>query len=156
MTVQPSPEQDVSAGSFYGQFQRGLDKKGRVILPAPIREKLGAEAAFITKGIEKCLLLMPAREFNRRRERMQNLNLTSAKARKYKRRFFSNAAPVKPDGMGRINIPSYLREYAELTGDVIFAGVDTHIEIWDAERWRRHQEELDDEEIQEDWEDLNI
>ncbi len=156
MSAPSSPDGSPLAYGFYGQYQRGIDKKGRVILPAPIREALANEALFITKGIDKCLLLMPEGEFQRRRQRMQNLKLTSAKARQYKRRFFSNVTQVSPDKVGRINIPAYLREYAELTGDVIFAGVDTHFEIWDAAQWQAHQEALDAEEMQDDWEELDI
>jgi len=146
----------ASVRSFFGQYQRGLDKKGRVILPARFREMLGADPIFITKGIEKCLILMPVEEYERRSQKMEQLSQTSSKARQFKRRFFSNTESVKPDGMGRINIPAFLRDYAELDGDVVFAGVDTHIEIWNAERWKQHEEELDEEEMQAKWEDLNI
>ena len=156
MASQLSPETSAPERHFYGQYQRGLDKKGRVILPARFREMLGNETIFVTKGIEKCLLLMPLEEYERRSRKMDQLSQTSKKARLFKRRFFTNTETVKPDGMGRINIPQFLREYAGLKGDVVFAGVATHIEIWDAERWNQHQMELDDEEMQAAWEGLDI
>ncbi len=137
--------------SFFGQYQRGLDKKGRVILPARFRELLGDDRIFITKGIEKHLLLMPVEEYEHRRREMDRLSETSSQARRFKRRFFANTEEVRPDGMGRINIPAFLREYAGLKNDIVFAGVDSYIEIWDAERWKQHEAELD---AQEDWDEL--
>ena len=39
-----------------GEFHHNLDTKGRLILPAKIRENLG-EKFIITKGIDKCLFV---------------------------------------------------------------------------------------------------
>jgi len=153
MASQFPPDSHELVRSFFGQYRRGLDKKGRVILPARFREMLGDERIFLTKGIEKHLLLMPQDEYERRSRQMEKLSQTSSKARRFKRRFFANTEEVKPDGMGRINIPAFLREYAGLTGEIVFAGVNSHIEIWDAEAWKRHEEELD---AQEDWDDLDV
>ncbi|HHB91379.1 MAG TPA: division/cell wall cluster transcriptional repressor MraZ [Anaerolineae bacterium] len=154
MASQPSPTSSTPVRSFFGQYQRGVDKKGRVILPARFRELLGDERIFITKGFEKCLILMPTEEYERRRRKMESYSPTQAKARRLKRRFFSNTEEVKPDGMGRINIPQFLRDYADLTGDVVFIGVDSYIEIWDAEQWKQHELELDEEANLEEWEGL--
>ena len=156
MSTQNPSNDAVPVRSFYGRYQRGLDKKGRAILPANFREILGDESIFITKGIEKCLWLIPESEFERLRGKMKELSQTSGKARNFKRRFFTQSFNTKPDSIGRINIPPHLRKYAGLEGDVVFAGVDDYIELWDAETWQRHEEELDDEAMQQAWESLNI
>jgi MraZ protein len=156
MSSPSSPSSDTPVRSFYGQYPRGLDKKGRAILPAQYREILGDEEVFITKGIDKCLLILPAEEYERRRKRMETLSQTSKHARLFRRRFFTQTFRARPDSIGRINIPTHLREYAGLKGDVVFAGMDTHIELWDAEAWKQHEAELDADELQEAWEELNI
>jgi MraZ protein len=48
---------------------------------------------------------------------------------------FSGASDDIPDKQGRVLIPQYLREYASLNGEVIVAGLNTHIEIWSPAAW---------------------
>lgn len=143
---------------FVGQFPRGLDKKGRVTLPAAYRDQLKDEEAIITKGIDRCLFLFPSDQFEELRAKIRQKGISDPRARKFRRHFFSSAVPVKPDSMGRINIPAYLREYAGLQGDLIVAGNDTYVEIWDAERWNSEQESMykDDNTGAEMWEELGI
>ncbi len=151
-----SPEPILTDRSFFGEYQRGMDKKGRVILPAPIRETLGDEEAYITKGLDRCLMLLPASTYQRLRAKAARLPLTSRAARQYKRIFFSGAAKARIDGMGRISIPEPLRKYAQLKDDVVFAGVDSHVEIWDAKRWQEEMDALHDESMLQNWEMLDI
>jgi len=142
---------------FFGEYERGLDSKGRITLPAPIRETLGDEEAILTRGLDKCLFLFPKSQFEELRAKIRNIGLASREARNFRRHVFSGAAPVKPNGMGRINLPPYLREYAGLTGGVIVAGIDTYVEIWDAERWQEQRARFEEDAISvESWENLGI
>ncbi len=143
---------------FLGQFERGIDKKGRITLPASYRETLQQEEAVITRGLDRCLFLFPRDQFEALREKIRQKGISDPRARKFRRHFFSGAVNVKPDSMGRINIPSYLRDYAGLTGDVIVAGNDTYVEIWDAQRWKEEQHSLYEEDgiSAETWEELGI
>jgi MraZ protein len=47
--------------------------------------------------------------------------------------------------MGRLLVPSYLREHAKITRDVYIIGVGDHVEIWDREEWDRRRARLMDE-----------
>lgn len=69
------------------------------------------------------------------REQLNTPDMRDAKARQERRLVFSSATEVVPDGQGRILIPDFLRDYAGINGNVIFAGIDSYIEIWDAKRW---------------------
>jgi len=141
---------------FFGEYERGLDKKGRMTLPASFREMLGDEPAFITMGLDGCLSLYPKTRFDEMRQKAQQKELTSSQAREFNRFFFGRAALAKPDSMGRINIPSALRKYAKLEKDAVVVGVNTHVEIWNPESWQEQQQKILSKAINEGWENLGI
>ncbi len=140
---------------FKGEYERGMDKKGRVTLPAPFREILQGEKVVITKGIDQCLFMFPEKQFDELSEKARTLGIGNPTARRLRRLLFAGATDVKLDSMGRINIPPYLRDYAGLTGPVIMAGNATYIEIWDAGRWKQEEEAINKVSA-EAWEQLGI
>ena len=64
-------------------------------------------------------------------------------ARRLQRHFFSGAAPLQPDRLGRVLIPQFLREYAQLSSDVVVVGVMNRIEIWDRQAWTAERDEVE-------------
>ena len=52
------------------------------------------------------------------------------------RAFSASAHQVKLDSQGRIGIPERLREFADLSDDVVVVGALERVEIWNAERWQ--------------------
>jgi MraZ protein len=156
MTIQTPPSNDPTpVPIFKGEHERGMDKKGRVTLPAPFREVLQGEKAVITKGIDKCLFVFPEKQFDELSEKIRSLGIGNPKARRARRLLFAGASDVKLDSMGRINIPPYLREYAGLSGSVSMVGNGTYIEIWDTGRWKLEEEAIN-ENSAEAWEQLGI
>lgn len=121
-----------------GEFQHSLDDKGRVAIPAKYRAQF-ADGAVVTRGFEPCLVLYPASEWDSFAEQISALPMSQANARQITRQIFSSAADVELDRLGRINIPSWLREYASLDGEVTLAGVGTRFEIWDRARWAQNR-----------------
>lgn len=120
---------------FYGRYDRPLDNKGRITLPAPFRDALGSERAVITRGLDRCLFLAPAGQFELWRQRVRAMKLADQRARSLRRHLFAEAGDGTPDAQGRITLPPFLRHYAGIEDMVVVAGVDTHIEIWNAKRW---------------------
>ena len=59
------------------------------------------------------------------------------------RHFFAAAADAVPDKQGRVNIPPALLEHAKLGRDVVVAGVNDHLEIWDRAAWQRELAEVE-------------
>lgn len=134
-----SPERRVKVGKlepmFLGEFSHTIDEKGRLTLPAKFRADLAA-GLIVTRGIDKCLFAFPSAEWHNLAQRVSNLPLTEPQAREFRRLLFSGASDDVPDKQGRVLIPQYLREYANLDGEVIVAGLNTHIEIWSPAAWR--------------------
>jgi MraZ protein len=130
---------------FMGTYEHGLDAKGRVIVPAKLREGLG-ESFVVTLGLDGCLFAYPQSEWQGFIDKLNALP-GNKEGRKLLRHFRANAASCDVDKQGRVLIPAKLREYAGLSKDVVFVGVLSKIEIWSKERW-------DDSDDYEDIEDI--
>ena len=129
---------------FYGEYEHSLDKKGRLILPAKVRETAKAnyiEKFYITRGLDNCLFLFSEDEWKTQETKFRSLSFTKREARRFNRLFFSGAVEVVPDGQGRILIPKYLKDYAGIKRDVMITGVSNRIEIWDRDMWQEFYNE---------------
>ncbi len=119
---------------FMSQYNHTIDAKGRVIIPAKFREKLG-DSFVITKGLDGCLYGYAEEEWKSFEEKLATLPITNKDSRQFTRFFLAGAAECELDKQGRILIPSVLREFAGLEKDVVLVGVASKIEIWSKERW---------------------
>jgi MraZ protein len=128
--------------AFNGEFQHGIDDKGRLILPAKFREVLGTSCV-IAKGMERCLFVYTLSEWSSLEEKLNSLNVFNKKIRDFKRRFFSGSGECDTDKQGRILINQELRSYANLSRDVYIIGAGEHIEIWDKAAWEAYRDDLD-------------
>jgi MraZ protein len=131
---------------FLGQYRHSLDNKGRLTIPARFRELLEG-GAFVTRGFDRNLLILTTADFDRLTRRVNQMSMTDPDARDLRRRLFSNASQVDFDRLGRILIPTFLREAAQIDGDAFLVGAGNYFEIWAPEVWDEHnarQEEDDD------------
>ena len=117
-----------------GAYYPKLDEKGRLILPAKLREYF-VNGLVMTRGQDGCLLLFTAAAFDQRAETLASAPLTNLEARNYVRMFMSGAHSETPDKQGRVTIPAMLRQYASLSRELTVIGAGNHAEIWDAAAW---------------------
>lgn len=123
---------------FYGEYAHYIDKKGRLILPSKFREVAKnhfVEKFFITRGLDKCLFMFSEEEWKAAEQKFKNMPFTNQDARKFNRLYFSGAVDLIPDKQGRILLPVYLKEYAQIKRDVVVIGVSNRIEIWAKDQW---------------------
>lgn len=123
---------------FIGEYQHNLDIKGRVAIPAKFREQL-KEGTIITRGLDRCLFVFSRSEWETLAKKLVALPLAQANSRAFVRLMLAGAMDVEVDNQGRILIPDYLREYANLKKRLIVAGLYNRIEIWDSENWKRYK-----------------
>ncbi len=140
-----------------GEYEHSLDVKGRLILPAKIREDMG-DKFIVTKGLDGCLFGFSQNEWTNFEEKLKTLPLTNKNARDFVRFFLSGATECEIDKQGRFLITSNLREYATLEKDAIIIGVGTRIEIWNREKWKSYNsdENISADEIAENMTILGI
>jgi len=62
-------------------------------------------------------------------------SVTRSKMRKLNRAIFATAFSLSIDGQGRIALPSPLRQYAGIEDEVVIAGANTCLELWNKEQW---------------------
>lgn len=128
---------------FMGEYHCNLDDKGRLIIPAKLRNDLGNNFV-VTRGLDNCLFIYPNGEWNNIISKYKELPNTKD-ARNFMRFFLSGAATSDFDKQGRINIPSPLMSYADLKKECVIIGVNERIEIWDCEKWNKFIDENEDQ-----------
>jgi MraZ protein len=128
---------------FLGQFRHTLDNKNRLTIPSRYRDLL-AEGAYVTRGFDGNLIVYTASTFHAISRQASETSVTNQAARQLKRLLFSNADFIEVDRAGRILIPDFLRESADLENEVVLAGMGDHFEIWSPERWMQQMQQLDD------------
>ena len=129
---------------FLGQYEHIIDEKGRMTIPSGYRELLDG-SAFVTRGFEQNLLVLPPDKFNQLAQSISDASMTGSEGRDFRRWIFSSASRVEVDKAGRILIPQFLRTFAGLDSGAIVVGNGTYFEIWSADLWRQHEEENDPE-----------
>jgi MraZ protein len=120
---------------FWGEFSHQLDDKGRLIVPARFRPHLSS-GAILTRGLDRNLVIYPDSAWRDVTERLNQMPITHPTTRALRRLLFSGAVEATLDRQGRISIPAYLRAYAGLEGEVLIAGMETFLELWEPSTWR--------------------
>ncbi len=123
---------------FRGFYTISLDSKGRLSVPAKVRELFNKEEDkqfILTLDVEMNLLLYTLDEWEKAEAKLIKLPSINKKARTLKRRFLSHSTEVELDSTGRLLIPSSLRSKAGINKKVVFIGMGNKFEIWGEERW---------------------
>lgn len=133
----------VEKRMFMGEYQHSIDDKGRIIIPAKLRELLGT--SFVTtRGLDSCLFVYPMEEWAIMEQKLKSLSLMKSDARAFSRFFFSGATECVWDKQGRVNLPANLRQYAKLDKDCVILGVSNRVEIWNKELWEQYFEQSEE------------
>jgi MraZ protein len=140
-----------------GEFKHTLDKKGRMAIPAKFRDKF-SDGAVITRGVDKCLFIFDPKEWRSLAEKLTSLPLAQANSRAFARLMLAGAVDVNVDSQGRVLIPDYLREYADLDKKVVVAGLYNRVEVWNKDKWEEYKKETEEssEDIAEKMSELGI
>ena len=97
-----------------GTYEHSIDGKGRLFIPAKLREELGV-SFYLAAGVDACLAIYPQETWERFTEKFSSLPMSATK--------------------------SMRRLFANLDRDVVIIGVNDRAEIWSAETWNAQEEE---------------
>lgn len=120
--------------NFCGEYYNTLDEKGRIAFPSKLKGSLTSDEIWITKGLggEKTLVIYSVEEWEATLAELESkLSIYNPDTRKFYRMFVAPAQKVVIDKAGRIALPQSLRDYAGLTKDCVFLGMNKMIELWD-------------------------
>ena len=129
---------------FIGEYHHNIDEKGRIAIPSKYRELLGTNF-IITRGIEHCIYVYPESTFKSIVTKLESLPFTKKDARAFTRFFMSGAASIELDKQGRMNIPTPLKSYANLTKNCVIIGTGDRLEIWDENSFNEFISSCNDE-----------
>lgn len=133
-------ESGGSVTSFLGKYYYTLDPKGRIIIPAPLREilskKYSSSKLYITNAaFDKCLHLYPLDEWARLEAKIREMPRMDEAVKYFIRRVVASAMECELDRQGRVLIPYEHRQDAGITGDIVIVGQIEKIELWDKAQW---------------------
>ena len=129
---------------FLGQYERTLDDKSRLAIPAEVRAGLGT-GAVLTRSFDNCLCIYPAARWEALAHAVDDLLQVRYEARVLARSVFSGAVPCEFDRQGRIAVPAFLRQHAGLMSDAVVVGVNSRVEVWSRDAWTQKQESFERE-----------
>ena len=119
---------------FLGQYTHNIDTKGRLTIPVRYRDAL-ADGAYVTQGYERNLMVYTIESFEKLAKKATTLSATNPEARAVRRLIFGGATEVQLDSSGRILIPPFLRDYAQLDSASTIVGSGEYFEIWETDAW---------------------
>lgn len=125
-----------------GQYNHTIDAKKRLALPVKFRGELGSKVV-ITKGVENCLVVYTEKEWEVMSAKLANLPVSHQDARSFTRHLLASATEVEMDKLGRILLPDYLKNYADLKKNVVVAGLSNRLEIWDDQKWNKYSQQAE-------------
>ncbi|MDR1839384.1 MAG: division/cell wall cluster transcriptional repressor MraZ [Treponema sp.] len=120
-----------------GTFESTLDEKGRVVIPASLRDCYMGNLV-ITQGLEACVWIMTDSVYQSFLKNINNLadTLSYEEIEALRYHHEAPARPVEIDPKtGRVPIPAALRSYAKLSKDCLVLSIDGHLEVWNEEKY---------------------
>ena len=124
-----------------GKFPAKMDDKGRLFVPAKLREELG-EQFYVTYGFNgghKCLTAYTAADWQSMIDNFNKLSITQRSGAASL--IFINAAECTPDKQFRFGLTQNLLGYAGIERDVLIVGRAGQAEIWDAAEYEAFEAE---------------
>jgi MraZ protein len=119
-----------------GEFKNKVGEKKRIALPKKFREILGEEV-IVTRGYEDCVIVVNENQWKNLLEVFSDKPFTTSPVRDTRRFLIGGASEVKLDKQGRFVLPENLKEFANISKEVVFVGLVDWVEIWDKESWEK-------------------
>ncbi len=117
-----------------GEYTHSIDEKNRVSIPAKFRSEMGKKIV-VTPGLDQCLFVFTQKEWAKIEDKLNQSSLLQADNRSFNRFMFAGAVEAEVDSIGRVLIPDFLRERANLKSKVVVIGVSSRVEIWNEKTW---------------------
>lgn len=125
-----------------GEYLHTLDAKKRLSLPSKFRKEVGKKVV-VTRGLDSCLFMFPLETWKEIAGKLRSLPMGQADTRGIARFILAGATETDVDAAGRILIPDYLKEFADLRSRVVLAGVSDRVEIWNDKAWEEYKKRIE-------------
>lgn len=127
-----------------------VDQKGRIVVPARLRDSVGAaegEPIEFQVGCltDSCLYLHTEEQHQAFLDQFERALGDTAADRKLKTILNSSFVLISTDKSNRVSIPSFLLKKAGIKKEVVMVGMRERVEIWDVDVHAALHEECHDE-----------
>ena len=129
---------------FFGEYTYKLEDKGRVLIPPRFRREF-KDGIVLMRGIEPCITVYTPAEWKKLSAEVTSGPINRSKLRKLNRALFASAYSLNLDGQGRVALPPPLREYAAIEEELVVAGANTYLELWNKEQWEQEKASSQDQ-----------
>jgi MraZ protein len=130
-------QQQTLQQPIWGEYERALDEKGRVLIPPDLRRALGKEFV-LSRGPEGSILILPEATWSvlerELKSKTADIGINCLKL------ILSSRMCTKLDPQNRLAVPKYLRDWANIkTGETaIIVGLGSTVEIWSKPKWEEY------------------
>ncbi|OGG46980.1 cell division/cell wall cluster transcriptional repressor MraZ [Candidatus Kaiserbacteria bacterium RIFCSPHIGHO2_01_FULL_49_13] len=125
-----------------GEYRHTIDSKNRLSMPARFRKEIGRNIV-VTRGLDNCLFVYSLKEWEKISRKLGELSIGQADTRGFNRFLLSGAVEAEVDRAGRVLIPDFLKEFGNLDGEVVIAGMQTRIELWNSPAWNAYKKRIE-------------
>ena len=136
---------------FIGQYTHTIDDKNRLSLPVKFRKKMGTRV-IVTPGLDGCLFVFTLKQWGGIAELLAGGGeggsaraMFHADNRGFNRYMLGGAVEAEVDALGRILVPDFLRDQAQLKKEVVLIGVQNRVEIWNEKSWTGYKARVEKE-----------
>lgn len=137
------PDTAVKERTYNGLYRHSADSKRRVPIPFRWRPEESDTSTEFTLIIwpkhqaGTCLRVLPPEELAKLRAAIDAMPNGDLQKAVLKRSIGTASAQAKLDSVGRITIPDEMAEAADITNEVVLAGMLDRFEIWNPKRYEK-------------------
>jgi len=131
---------------FTGEYERTIDAKHRLAIPAEIRSQMDAElhgtALYLAPGGNGRAWLWPEKTFEQMAGAMEQSLLKDEELMEFEELMFSQSQRCEIDKAGRVRLAERMLREHQLGESVIILGVKDHLELCDPAQWTRQRQQM--------------
>lgn len=129
---------------FRGTYEYAIDARGRLPIPARYRAAF-EEGVVLVQSPDGCVDVYTPDGYDAWASFLTREKPNRQRSRRLRRGFFARSIDVEVDRQGRILVPPFLRQHADLASTVLMVGRGECLEMWDPKRWEAEQALIDEE-----------
>ena len=121
--------------AFTNAYERTLDAKNRIQIPAPYRQALevdtGGGTFYLCPGERRnTLSLYSERAFEERAGTLRTDQISGEDSLAFEQLYYSLASRLEMDKQGRVVLPERLLSFVKLGKEIVLAGSNMRIDVW--------------------------
>ncbi len=132
---------------FRGIHLLSIDAKGRVKIPIRHQDQVNkicaGQMVLSIHPDDSCLILYPLPDWQKLERKINDLPSLNVHSKKLSRKLIGHACECELDKIGRILLPGFHKNHANLTKKAILSGQGRSFEIWDEKAWKHQIEKLE-------------